>query len=76
MVVLRINVPVEFSFLYTTRSSLDLHSNNPRSTRNVWSAAFPQAKSEVTGWSAQMYTAFVGVRCSWPGWNALRCCPI
>ena len=29
--------------------------------RNVWSAALPQAKSDVTGWSAQMYTAFVGV---------------
>ena len=24
------------------------------------------------GWSAQMYTAFVGVDHSWPGWNALR----
>ena len=31
--------------------------------RNVWSAASPQAKCEdVTSWSAQMYTAFVGVR--------------
>jgi tetratricopeptide (TPR) repeat protein len=29
--------------------------------RNVWSAALPQAKSDVTSWSAQMYTAFVGV---------------
>ena len=46
-----------------------------RTTRNVWSAALPQAKSEVTGWSAQMYSAFVGVRCSWPGWNALRSVP-
>jgi hypothetical protein len=27
MVVLWINVSVEFSLLYTTRSSLDLHSN-------------------------------------------------
>ncbi len=43
--------------------------------RNVWSAALPQAKSEsVTGWSAQMYTAFVGVNHSWPGWNALLWC--
>src|ERR1700676_3428500 len=44
--------------------------------RNVWSAALPQAKCEsVTGWSAQMYTAFVGVNHSWPGWNALRSFP-
>src|SRR5713226_5407475 len=44
--------------------------------RNVWSAASPQAKCEdVTGWSAQMYTAFVGVNHSWPGWNALRSLP-
>src|SRR5882757_1016100 len=43
--------------------------------RNVWSAALPQAKSDVTGWSAQMYTAFVGVNHSWPGWNALRSFP-
>jgi len=44
---------------------------------NVWSAASPQAKCEdVTGWSAQMYTAFVGVKHSWPGWNALRSLPI
>jgi hypothetical protein len=44
--------------------------------RNVWSAASPQAKSEdVTGWSAQMYTAFIGVNHSWPGWNALRSFP-
>src|SRR6266404_7371607 len=41
--------------------------------RNVWSAASPQAKFEdATSWSAQMYTAFVGVDHSWPGWNALR----
>jgi hypothetical protein len=43
--------------------------------RNVWSAALPQAKSDVTGWSAQMYTAFIGVNHSWPGWNALRSLP-
>src|SRR6266852_6233609 len=44
--------------------------------RNVWSAASPQAKCEdVTSWSAQMYTAFVGVNHSWPGWNALRSSP-
>ena len=44
---------------------------------NVWSAASPQAKCEdVTGWSAQMYSAFVGVNHSWPGWNALRSFPI
>src|SRR5260370_25970558 len=37
------------------------------------SAASPQAKCEdVTSWSAQMYTAFVGANHSWPGWNALR----
>ena len=27
-----------------------------RAIRNVWSAALSQAKNEVTGWSAQMYT--------------------
>jgi hypothetical protein len=27
---------------------------------NVWSAAVPQAKVKVAGWSAQMYTALVG----------------
>jgi hypothetical protein len=32
-------------------------------------------KVKVAGWSAQMYTAFVGVMCSWPGWNALRSVP-
>jgi hypothetical protein len=47
----------------------------PESIRNVGSAALPQAKSDVTGWSAQMYTAFVGVNHSWPGWNALRSFP-
>jgi hypothetical protein len=46
-----------------------------RANRNVWSAALPQAKSDVTGWSAQMYAAFVGVNHSWPGWNALRSFP-
>jgi hypothetical protein len=52
-------------------------STPSRSTnRNVWSAASPQAKCEdVTSWSAQMYTAFVGVNHSWPGWNALRSFP-
>jgi hypothetical protein len=34
--------------------------------RNVWSAALSQAKNEVTGWSAQMYSAFVGAQGSWP----------
>src|SRR5882724_12487659 len=43
--------------------------------RNVWSAALPQAKSDVTSWSAKMYTAFVGVNHSRPGWNALRSFP-
>src|SRR6266851_2488525 len=43
---------------------------------HVWSAASPQANCEdVTSWSAQMYTAFVGVNHSWPGWNALRSLP-
>src|SRR3984893_14305892 len=47
-----------------------------RAVRNVWSAASPQAKCEdVTSWSAQMYTAFVGGNHSWPGWNALRSFP-
>ncbi|HET8924740.1 MAG TPA: TetR/AcrR family transcriptional regulator [Candidatus Acidoferrum sp.] len=27
------------------------------------------------GWSAQMYTAFVGVNHPWPGWNALHSLP-
>jgi hypothetical protein len=36
-----------------------------RVTRNVWSAALSQAKNEVTGWSAQMYLAFVGAQGSW-----------
>src|SRR5712664_5026672 len=30
---------------------------------------------DVTSWSALMYTAFVGVNHSWPGWNALRSFP-
>ncbi len=35
-----------------------------------------KAKSEdATSWSARMYTAFVGVDHSWPGWNALRSLP-
>ena len=33
-------------------------------------------KMKVTGWSAQMYTAFDGDLDSWPGWNALRSAPI
>ena len=35
MVVLWINVSVEFSLLYTTRSSLDLHSNNAGTGKQV-----------------------------------------
>src|SRR5216684_3428584 len=55
------------------RSAIVLGS---QAIRNVWSAASPQAKCEdVTSWSAQMYTAFVGVNHSWPGWNALRSFP-
>jgi integrase len=46
-----------------------------RTCANVWSAALSQAKSEVTGWSAQMYSTFGGVCDSWPGWNALRPLP-
>ena len=34
------------------------------------------SEQRVTGWSAQMYTAFVGVKHSWPRWNALRSLPI
>ena len=30
---------------------------------------------DATSWSAQMYTAFVGVDHSWPGWNTLRSLP-
>jgi hypothetical protein len=33
-------------------------------------------KSDLTGWSAQMYSIFGGVYNSWPGWNALRSHPI
>src|SRR5579859_3938056 len=36
---------------------------------------FAASEKCVTGWSAQMYTAFVGVDHSWPGWNALRSLP-
>ncbi len=43
-----------------------------RTCANVWSAALSQAKSDLTGWSAQMYSTFSGVYDSWPGWNALR----
>jgi hypothetical protein len=39
-----------------------------RANRNVWPTASPQAKCEVvTGWSAQVYTTFMGVNHSWPG---------
>jgi hypothetical protein len=31
-----------------------------RAGANVWSAAVPQVKSGVAGWSAQMYSALVG----------------
>jgi len=37
-----------------------------RANRNVWSAALLQAKNEVTGWSAQMYSAFVEAQSSRP----------
>jgi integrase len=47
-----------------------------RTCANVWSAALSQAKSDLTGWSAQMYSTFGGVYDSWPGWNALRSLPI
>jgi len=47
-----------------------------RTCANVWSAALSQAKSDLTGWSAQMYSTFSGVYDSWPGWNALRPLPI
>jgi integrase len=47
-----------------------------RTCANVWSAALSQAKSELTGWSAQMYSTFGGVHDSWPGWNAPRPRPI
>jgi len=46
-----------------------------RTCANVWSAALSQAKSDLTGWSAQMYSTFSGVYDSWPGWNALRPLP-
>ena len=58
------------------RDLLDVYFRPMKGKPNVWSAASPQAKCEdVTSWSAQMYTAFVGVNHSWPGWNALRSLP-
>ena len=47
-----------------------------RTCANVWSAALAQAKSELTTWSAQMYSTSGGVCDSGPGWNALRPLPI
>ena len=47
-----------------------------RTCANVWSAALSQAKSELTTWSAQMYSTSGGVCDSGPGWNALRPLPI
>jgi len=32
---------------------------------------YRKRKMKVTGWSAQTYTAFLGVCDSGPGWNAL-----
>jgi len=60
---------------YGVVGSKERGSGRMSANRNVWSAALPQAKSDVTGWSAQMYTAFVGVNHSWPGWNVLRSFP-
>jgi hypothetical protein len=34
--------------------------------RNVWSAAELQAEDELGSWSAPMYSAFGGVKDSWP----------
>jgi hypothetical protein len=42
-----------------------------RTNRNVWSAALSQAKNEVTGWSAQVYSAFVGAQA--PGHDGMLC---
>jgi hypothetical protein len=36
---------------------------------NVWSAALSQAKNEVMGWSAQMYSAFVGAQGGYAEWS-------
>src|SRR6266852_9584513 len=61
------------SLHHNSRTSRKSASHVTSRNRNVWSAASPQAKFEdATSWSAQMYTAFVGVDHSWPGWNALR----
>src|SRR5260370_4229867 len=62
-----------FETIQNSRTSRKSASHVTSRNRNVWSAASPQAKFEdATSWSAQMYTAFVGVDHSWPGWNALR----
>jgi len=78
----RKTVPAKGSFYAPAGAVVRIESpggggwGKPPKRRNVWSTASPQAKCEdVTSWSAQMYTAFVGVNHSWPGWNALRSLP-